>query len=165
MRRVLSIAARSLAACSLLVALAARPAGAHAEVRESEPPAGGVAPAGTEEVSMTFISMDPSEPVEVSVLDPDGDEVTEGDVRVEETTRFGTTVVAPVAPLEQGPHLVSWRALSNDGDGITASTFEFRVEADSDSSALGTWLLWAVALLVPAAIFLLPRRRRERSTD
>lgn len=146
----------------LALALTAAPAGAHAEIRESDPPVGGVAPAGTEELSMTFITMDPTEPVVVSVLDPNGNELTDGEVEIEETTALGTTVVVPVQPLDVGLHFVQWRAVSTDGDGITADTFEFTVEEASGGNDLGVWFLWLLALGIPAAIFLRPGARRTR---
>lgn len=163
MRRLLHLLAWTLLAWTLLaLTLAAGPAGAHAEIRESDPPAGGVASTGTEELSMTFITMDPSEPVVVSVLDPDGNELTDGEVEIEETTALGTTVVVPVQPLDEGLHLVQWRALSSDGDGVTADTFEFTVEEPSAGSNFGVWFLWLLALGIPAAIFLRPGARRKR---
>jgi len=146
----------------LAVVATAAPAGAHAEIRESDPPAGGVAPTGTDELSMTFITMDTSEPVVVSVLDPDGNELVAGKVEVEDETALGTTVVVPVEPLKGGNHLVQWRALSSDGDGITTDTFEFTVEEPSGGSRFGVWFLWILALGIPAAIFLRPGARRKR---
>ena len=163
MRRFCHLLTWHLLAWALLaLTLAAGPASAHAEIRESDPSAGGVAPTGTEELSMTFITLDPSEPVVVSVLDPDGNELTDGDVEVEETTALGTTVVVPVQPLDEGLHLVQWRALSSDGDGITTDTFEFTVEESSGGSDFGVWFLWLLALGIPAAIFLRPGARRKR---
>lgn len=158
MRRLLLVLTWALFALVLL----AGPVGAHAEIRESDPPAGGVAPTGTEELSMTFITMDPSEPVVVSVLDPDGNERTDGEPEIEETTALGTTVIVPVQPLDQGLHLVQWRALSSDGDGISADTFDFTVEEPSGGSDFGVWFLWILALGIPAAIFLRPGARRKR---
>ena len=157
MRRLLVIVTWT----ALLLGATAGPAGAHAEIRESDPSAGGTAPTGTEELSMTFITMDPSEPVVVSVLDPDGNEMVDGDVEIEETTALGTTVTVPVEPLEEGRHLVQWRALSSDGDGITADTFEFTVEDSAGGADLGVWFLWLLALGIPAVIFLSPGARRR----
>lgn len=111
---------------------------------------------------MTFITMDPSEPVDMSVLDPDGNELVDGEVEIEETTALGTTVVVPVRPLEEGLHSVYWRALSSDGDGITADRFEFTVEEASGGGDFGVWFLWILALGIPAGIFLRPGARRKR---
>jgi MYXO-CTERM domain-containing protein len=157
MRRILAAVLVGLAGG----VVAAQPAGAHAEIREADPPVDGVAPVGTEEVSMTFISMDADEPVDVSVLDEHGGEQVDGDVVVGETTALGTEVRVPVRPLEEGPHLVSWRAMSDDGDGITADVYEFTVEEGSSGGGLGVWLIWVVALVVLAALVVLPRRRRR----
>lgn len=142
------------------VTASAAPAGAHAEIRESDPPAGGAAPTGTEELTLTFISMDHTEPVVVSVLDPDGNEQLAGDVVVEDPTTVGTTVRVPVRPLREGRHLVQWRAMSSDGDGIATDTFEFEVE-EASGGGPGAWLLWIVVLAVPALILLRSRGRRS----
>lgn len=158
MRRLLLLSALVL----LVSTLGTTPAGAHAEIRESDPPAGGSAQTGTDELEMTFITMDPSEPVVVSVLDPDGNETVDGDVEIGETTAMGTEITVPVEPLAEGLHLVQWRAMSSDGDGITADTFEFRVE-ESSGSGFGLWFLWLVVLAIPAAVFLRPGARKKRS--
>ncbi len=161
MRRLLLLVA--IAAATIVVG--AGPAAAHAEVRTSDPASGGVAPEGTAEISLTFITMDAAEPVEVSVLDPDGNEVTTGDPRVTDTGATGTTVEVPVEPLAIGTHFVSWKAHSTDGDGISAGSYEFAVEASSGGGGFGVWLLWIVALAIPAAFFLLPRSRGRKTTS
>jgi hypothetical protein len=96
--------------------------------------------------------------VVVSVLDPDGNEQLAGEVVVEDPTTLGTTVRVPVRPLEEGLHLVQWRAMSSDDDGVTADVFEFEVE-ESSGGGLGVWLLWIVVLAVPVLILLRSRRR------
>ena len=70
MRRTALVVAATLAT----VLLSAPAAGAHAEVREADPRAGGVAPTGLDELDLVFLSMDPREPIEVSVTDPAGDD-------------------------------------------------------------------------------------------
>lgn len=155
MRRLLI----ATALVGLVVLTSAVPAGAHAEVRESDPPRDGTAPTGQDEVSITFITMDPEVPVEIDVLDPDGNSIVTGGPTVIETAATGTTVVVPVEPLEEGPHLVDWQAMSTDGDGLSTGTFEFTAEPSSGTGP-GVWLLWLVVLAVPAAILLRPRRRQ-----
>lgn len=146
------------------VAGLATPAGAHAEVRESDPPVGGTAPTGQDELTITFITMDPEVPAEIEVLDPDGNSIVAGRPTVAETAPTGTTVAVPVEPLEEGLHLVSWKAMSTDGDGLSTGTFEFTAEEHS-SGNFGVWFLWAVALAIPALIFLRPGRRSRPGDD
>lgn len=148
-----------LAVTAVLLGTAA-PAGAHAEVREADPPIDGTAPVGEDEIRITFISMDPAGPVAVDVLDGDGDSVVAGQPRVAGTAPTGTTVVVPVEPLAAGRHVVAWEAMSSDGDGLSTGTYEFMAEEGS-GGGLGVWLLWIVALAVPAAILLRPRRNRR----
>ncbi len=139
----------------------ATPAGAHAEIRTSDPAAGGVAPTGLEEVSLTFITMDPNQPYEVSVLDPDGREMVDGEPVVKESSASGTTIIVPVKPLQDGVHFLSWKATSTDTDGVTTGNFEFTVQPSSSGGGFGVWLLWIVALAIPAAVFLRPGARRR----
>ncbi len=151
-----------LAAVFLVASIGtAAPAGAHAEIRTSDPTAGGVAPTGLDQVSLTFITADTSQPIEVSVLDPDGNEMVDGDVRIKDSSASGTTVIVPVKPLQDGIHYVSWKATSSDTHGISTGTFEFTVQPASDSGSVGVWLLWIVALAIPAVIFLRPGARRK----
>ena len=151
---------------SLVFALAvlapASPAGAHSEVRESDPKANGTAPTGQDEVTITFISIDPEVPVEVGVEGPDGRDITTGEATIAETTASGTTVIVPVEPLDEGRHVVTWEAMSDDGDGPSEGRFEFVAEKRSTSGP-GIWLIWIVALAIPAAILLCPGARRKRA--
>ena len=154
---------RALLAVLLVVAAvvgAPVPAGAHAEVRESDPPVDGTGPVGQDEITITFITMDPEVPPEIDVLDPDGNSIVTGEPSVVAEAATGTTVSVPVEPLAEGRHLVLWEAMSTDGDGLSTGTFEFVAE-ESSSSGPGVWLLWLVALAVPAAILLRPKRRRD----
>jgi methionine-rich copper-binding protein CopC len=151
-------------AALLAVGAHAAPAGAHAEVREADPPAGGTGPVGQDEVTITFITMDPDVPPEIDVLDPDGDSIVTGRATVADTAPTGTTVAVPVEPLEEGLHLVTWRAMSSDGDGLSTGSFEFEAEERSSGSP-GVWLLWALALAVPALILLRPGARRTKLED
>ena len=130
--------------------------GAHVEPREADPPAGGTAAAGWDEVTITFISVDPEVLVEVEVEGPGGRSITTGDATVAETTASGATVIVPVEPFEEGRHIVTSEAMSADGDGPSNGMFEFVAEERSTTGP-SIWLLWIVALAIPAAIFLRPR--------
>lgn len=143
-----------------LLVLGASPAAAHVELLESDPPAGGTATVGLESVTLTLLALDPDEPVTVDITDPSGQDVTVGEPRVDERS---STVEVPVEPLQAGEHTVHWHATADDGDGLSEGTFTFRVK-EAQGGGWGIWLIWLVALGIPAAIFLRPGARRGRDT-
>ena len=138
------------------------PAGAHTEILESDPEAGGTAPAGQNEVTITFAALDPEVPAEIDVVGPDGETIVAGSPTVVDGDTAGTTVAVPVEPLEEGRHEVTWEVVSDDGDPSSGS-FEFVVEASDDSG--GLWVLWAAALAIPVAFAVAWLRRRLRGAD
>lgn len=157
--RSLSLALRigtSIAAVGALTLAAATPAGAHAELLESDPPAGGTVTEGVETVQMTLLAFDPDGPVDIEVTDPAGTDVTDGEPRVDARS---STVEIDVEPLGVGQHIVHWHAMADDGDGASEGTFTFEVE-EAQGGGWGIWLVWLFALGVPAAIFLRPGGRR-----
>lgn len=157
--RSLSTALRigiSIAAfAALVLALAATPAGAHAELLESDPPVGGTVTEGVDSVQMTLLAFDPDGPVDIEVTDPAGTDVTVGEPRVDARA---STVEIEVEPLDVGQHIVHWHAMADDGDGESEGTFTFEVE-QAQGGGWGIWLVWLFALGVPAAIFLRPGGR------
>jgi methionine-rich copper-binding protein CopC len=152
------IAALVAGSVALLLALSPVAAGAHAELLESEPSAGATVPEGLESVRLTLLSFDPEGDVSIDVTDPAGDDVTVGEPEVD--ARASTVEVA-VRPLDVGEHIVHWHAMADDGDGLSEGTFTFRVR-EAQGSGWGIWLIWLVAIGVPAAIFLRPGARRGR---
>lgn len=145
-----------VALAALLLVLSAAPAGAHAELLESDPPAGGTVTEGVESVEMTLLAFDADEPVSIEVTDPAGTDVTVGGPRVD---ALGSKVTIDVEPLEVGEHIVHWHAMADDGDGASEGTFTFDV-TKAQGGGWGIWLVWLFALGVPAAIFLRPGARR-----
>jgi methionine-rich copper-binding protein CopC len=145
----------ALVAAATVVATAG-PAGAHAELLESEPAAGGTVSEGAEVVRLTLLAFDPDEPVSVEVTDPAGTDVTVGDPEVDARA---STVEVEVEPLGVGEHIVHWHAMADDGDGPSEGTFTFRVR-EAQGGGWGIWLVWLFALGIPAAIFLRPGGRR-----
>lgn len=143
---------------ALLLVLTASPAGAHVELQESDPAAGDTATVGTESISLTLLAFDPDGPIDVDVTDVEGEDVTAGEPRVDERS---STVEVPVRPLEVGEHIVHWHATADDGDGPGEGAFTFRVR-EAQGRGWGMWLIWLVALGVPAAIFLRPGARKSR---
>lgn len=149
----------SLVMLPLLVVIAtASPVGAHAEIRESDPEIDGVAPTGTEELSMTFIAFDPEGPVIIDVHGPDGEELVVGDAQI---SARDSVVTVPVKPLAEGVHSVEWSVQSDDGDGQSTGSFQFTVEPPAGTGP-GIWLVWAVALAIPAFVFLRPGARKKK---
>lgn len=144
---------------ALALALVPTTAGAHVEVRESEPAAGETVVEGADSVTLTLLAFDPDEPVSIDVTDPAGEDVTVGEPQVD--TRSSTVEVA-VEPLEAGEHIVHWHAVADDGDGLSEGTFTFEVR-EAQGGGWGIWLVWLFALGVPAAILLRPGARRERT--
>lgn len=137
----------------------AAPAGAHAEIRESDPRAGGVAPAGIEEIEITFLAFDPEGPVIIDVHGPNGEHVVIGDAEV---SARDSVVTVPVKPLEEGVHEVEWSVLADDGDGRSTGSYEFTVEPAAGTGP-GIWLVWAFALGIPAFVFLRPGARKKKN--
>jgi len=151
---------------ALLLALALAVAGtgaahAHVEVIEAEPAVDGEATAGQEGVEIRFAALDPGRPIEVEVTDAAGEDVTDGEPLVDERA---STVEVPTRPLEVGQHIVHWHAWSDDGDGESEGTFRFEV-VDAPGGGWGIWLVWGVALAVPAFVFLRPGARRRREAQ
>lgn len=146
---------RGLLAAALLAG-SAPTVGAHAEIRESDPAADGTVGTGIDEISMTFISFDPRGPVDVAVLDTDGNDHAVGEPEV---SARDSVVTQATEPLEEGNYSVEWSALSDDGDGISTGSFSF--EAEDRGGGVGIWLIWIVALAIPAVIFLRPGKRKR----
>ncbi len=151
------LACSTVLTAALLIVAGAGPAGAHVEVSESDPPAAGEVGIGIEEIEIRFLSMDPDEPVAVVVVDSRGVDRVDGEVSVDRDL-----VTVPVQPLEAGEHRVEWTAFSTDGDGVSQGTYVFTV-VDSGGTGFGLWLLWIVALGIPAAIFLRPGARKKKT--
>ena len=147
-----------VALVTALVLTTASPAGAHAEIREADPERDGVAPVGTEEISITFLAFDPDGPVIIDVHGPNGEHVVTGDAEV---SARDSVVTVPVKPLEEGVHEVEWSVLADDGDGQSTGTYEFTIEPAAGTGP-GIWLVWAFAIGIPAFVFLRPGARKKK---
>jgi len=119
-----SLAVRTLVVLALaagVVALGAGPASAHAELVQSEPAPGGVLERAPREVKLSF-----TESVEVAdgairVFDSVGDRVDDGGVE-----SSGRTVRLPLAKVDDGSYVVTWRVTSSDAHPIRGA-FTFQV--------------------------------------
>lgn len=136
------------------------PAGAHVELFESDPAAGGTTDEGDRDISLTFVSLDTSEPIRVGVVDEDGTNFVSGTPRVRPPDR-GTEVVVPVRPLTLGEYTVTWTAASDDGDGEATGSFTFTVVESTQSDA--TWVFAIGALVVVAGVGVALLRLSRRS--
>lgn len=123
MRRALALAA--LVAAGFLATAA--PAGAHADLESTDPPAGAALAAASApaEVTLRFTERVELADGAIRVYDGSGDEVP-GVGRAQHADRGGAVVTAPLPPLTDGPYVVSWRVLSQDNHPITGS-FTFAV--------------------------------------
>ena len=121
MKRIVVAVVVALAA---VVALAS-PAAAHASLRETEPAAGDILDRAPREVVLQFTESVDVEDDGVRVFDAKGDAVETGDA-VED----GSRIAVPVAGLDSGGYVVTWRAVSLDGHPIGGG-FTFRVGDDS----------------------------------
>jgi len=147
---------RLVAALLALAVLAPAPAAAHVELIESDPAADGEATEGLTSVILTMAAVDPDRPVEVEITDPSGEDVTAGEVEIDARS---SVVEVPTEPLQQGRHIVHWHASADDGDGESEGSFTFTV-VEAPGGGVGIWLIWLLALGIPAAIFLRPGARK-----
>jgi methionine-rich copper-binding protein CopC len=148
--------ARALLA-ALLLAAAAVPVGAHAELLASEPAAGATVPAGLREMTLTF-----SEPI------GEGSQVVVYAEQFEAVAGVVSGVEGPVlhvlftSALGEGVYTVQWTAVGTDGHPVEG-TYQFAVSA-SFGAGMGPQIALAVSLAVGllalAAIVVLSRRKR-----
>lgn len=152
MRRLAVIAIAALAVLG-----GARPALAHVELVEADPAVDADVSEGVERVVLTMSALDAERPVEVEVTDAAGEDVTDGDARVDARR---STIEVPTHPLRPGQHIVHWHAWSDDGDGESEGTFRFTV-VEAPGTGWGIWLVWIAAIGIPAAVFLRPGARKK----
>ena len=123
---------RSLAVLAVacgLVALLAAPAGAHAELVQSDPAPGAVLDTSPREVKLNFTEAVDAKSGAIRVFDADGERVDDGGVDVS-----GSTVRVPVPGLDDGSYVVTWRVTSSDAHPISGA-FTFQVGEGSGAGA------------------------------
>ncbi|WP_158102683.1 copper resistance CopC family protein [Lentzea kentuckyensis] len=180
MRRFFSVLVLALFAATAL----AVPAQAHAELKSSNPASGATLDALPQQVELTFSDI-------ISLPDGDAITITGPDGAkwpITQSAVVGKTITAKfdTAAAKTGPHTLSWRAQSDDGD-LVQGTFTFTMNIatptsasepppssvtmsapvsnapTSTSSASGgvpAWLWIVVALIVLVGVILLVRRRK-----
>jgi copper transport protein len=154
----------------LVFIVAVRPAGAHANLLQSTPPANAVLDRAPVQIELLF-----SEPLEdnfssIEVLDTAGNRVDNEDAGVDPADPTRMTVT--VRSLPDGIYTVSWRTLSTVDGHVTAGAFPFAVgEVDeaalaaaqsgttvtvSPVESLARWLTYAgILTLVGGSLFIL----------
>ncbi|MCC3275735.1 copper resistance protein CopC [Arthrobacter sp. zg-Y40] len=125
-------AAAAVAALTLFAGLllTAPPAAAHDELTGSTPVDGAVLPAPPQSVELTFSNVPAAIGSEVRVLDEEGMDWAEGDVRILDNS--ATQQLRPGAPA--GSYTVQWRVVSSDAHPIEG-TFAFSVAAGADTGS------------------------------
>ncbi|MCC9174192.1 copper resistance CopC family protein [Arthrobacter sp. zg-Y179] len=121
-----------LALCAVLL-VSAPPAAAHDELTGSTPGNGSVLDAAPESVELTFSSVPAAIGSEVRILDEDGTDWAQGQVRILDNT--ATQQLRTGAPA--GSYTVQWRVVSSDAHPIEG-TFGFTVAGGGGGTATGT---------------------------
>ena len=127
-------AAAAVAALTLCAGLlaGAQPAAAHDELTGSTPADGAVLQAPPESVELVFSNVPAAIGSEVRVLDAEGTDWAEGDVRI-----LDKTVTQPLRPgAPDGAYTVQWRVVSSDAHPIEG-TFGFEVAGSTSGAAAG----------------------------
>ena len=106
------------------------PAHAHTDLLASSPAAGDVVSASTDRLILSFVQ--PVEPSSgtVTVVGPDGEDATAGDVDVQ-----GALVQVPLHLRGTGPHTVAYRVVAADGHVVTGG-LTFRAGPDAADAPL-----------------------------
>ncbi len=117
----------ALVTAALLLALSAGPrvASAHAHLESSSPADGAAVASGLTQVTLTFseeVNVDQSN---AQLAAADGTAVSGATSAVDRANRNTITITTPA--LADGKYTVTWRAVTEDDNGITNGTFSFTV--------------------------------------
>lgn len=118
----------ALLLAGLLVAITPQTGGAHSELLATSPADGSVVGGTFHSIVFQFSGVSLDVMPEISLTPPPGVEVETSPL-----TRDGQRVVLPIHPLtEPGDYVVSYRALSGDGDGdIAVGAIRFTYDPDA----------------------------------
>ncbi|MCC3289411.1 copper resistance CopC family protein [Arthrobacter sp. zg-Y1110] len=145
--RFAAVAAAFLLALCAGLLVSAPPAAAHDELTGSTPGNGAVVDTAPESVELTFSNVPAAIGSEVRVLDEEGTDWAEGQVRILDNT--ATQQLRPGAPA--GSYTVQWRVVSSDAHPIEG-TFGFTVAGGGGTATdTGTAAPSTAAPLPPAA--------------
>lgn len=99
---------------SLVILASPTPASAHAELESSSPRNGAVTSKAPTMIALSF--SEPAEITDLAILD------SRGQVTPSRFSAQGARVtVTPAAPLAPGPHVVQWKAVSDDGHAVSGA--------------------------------------------
>ena len=186
-RRLVARLAAGAALATLVLVVAAAPAGAHAQLIQTSPVGGEVLDTAPTEITVTFSEKVSTNADSLRLYDGSGARVALG-----APTSSSGTVAAPVrASIDDGAYIVTWRVVSADGHPIQGS-FTFQVGTASNATKpsvlgladrllsgregdRGVGIVWgitrflvfaATALVVgiaAACVFVTPRARTSRA--
>lgn len=143
----------------ILIALAPADVRAHTEVQQATPGPGGVVVAPVDRVELVFL--DPVLPrVEITVRNPDGDEVAGLDAVVHAEDGRSAAVIFDALE-EPGDYVVEYEFVALDGDA-QADTYRFSIvpaDAAGGRSILGPVALALTALVLFGGLTIALRRR------
>ncbi len=124
-----------IAALVLVALVGARAASAHAHLESSSPADGATVASGLTQVTLTFseeVSVDQSS---AQLTSADGSAISGATSAVDRANRNTLTITTPALP--DGKYTVTWRAVTEDDNGITNGTFSFTVGSGGGTSAGG----------------------------
>ena len=128
MLRVPAVILGALAAIPMLLSIATR-AEAHAVLEESSPRDGAVIGSSPDSVSITVTERPDPALSSITVVDVDGQDRVEGELRV---SRDGSELRTGVSSLPKGVYTVSWRVFSTVDGHITGGVFAFGIQVSPD---------------------------------
>lgn len=156
-----------LAALLLVAVVGPRVASAHAHLESSTPADGATVASGLTQITMVFSEEASVDQSSAQLASADGSAVSGATSAVDRANRNTMTITTPA--LADGKYTVTWRAVTEDDNGITNGTFSFTVGsggtmaggatstgggASLPSAGSGDGVLLAVAELLLAALLL-----------
>jgi methionine-rich copper-binding protein CopC len=129
-------AAVILAALLLMAVVGPRVASAHAHLESSTPADGATVGSGLTQVVLTFTEEMSVDQSSAQLASADGSAVSGATSAVDKLNRNTLTITTPA--LADGKYTVTWRAVTEDDNGITNGTFSFTVTTGGATSGGAT---------------------------
>jgi methionine-rich copper-binding protein CopC len=125
-----------LAALLLVAVVGPRVALAHAHLESSTPADGATVASGLTQVTLTFTEEMSVDQSSAQLASADGSAVSGATGAVDRANR--NTIVVTTPALADGKYTVTWRAVTEDDNGITNGTFSFTVGSGGTTTPGGT---------------------------